>query len=1045
MAPMRLIFFSLACAATVTATTLPIGPDDCQGGVCVLLRPSATDLPVKMAAHEGTVVQAFCGAEPRLKGLRAAIHKAGCYGRVSAQILPPKGLPHADNLVNLLVAENLPVDIRRGIDLGEIHRVLAPLGRAVIVDPEKKFEAAAKQVGFTGINRDGDILRIQKPWPAEIDQWTHYLHGPDGNPVANDTVVGPPRRFQWLAGPVWAQSHESDSNFRNLVTANGRLYFIVNGAPTSLAGPESPPDKWSLTARDAFNGMQLWQIPVEKWGWREWKPSWFTPRPGVIPLNLDKRIVAVDDLLYFTLGYRAPVSKIDGRTGRVLATFKGTEHTTEILHLDDTLFLTRVHDGRATVARIDAGSGELRWTSEKDYGGTVTDYYRFTAGGGKVEPAEVDATLNIATDGDAVALLDGDSVVCLDAKTGGERWRSTFPLVDKDHNAGRIQAENRLWVGTLIVKDGVVLHASPNKLAAFDTRSGDLLWEQPKAYLQHLWYEWKDVFVIDSLVWTWSSELVREKLEGGPGSSTWPATANGYELKTGKLARKVDLGKIFKTHHHHRCYRNKATVNYIIASRRGSEFVDLHNGRHTVDNWVRGTCHMGMLPANGLQYAPPHPCQCYNDEKLNGLNALAPAGPVTTPSEAPRLAKGPAFGTKGDPQPVTPNNWPGFRSTPTRSGFVRTLLPDELRQLWRVDTGGKNGAPIMVGPTVYVPLTDQHSVLALAAANGKTRWRFTAGGRIDSPPTFHNGCLLFGSADGHVYCVRASDGQLAWKFRAAPEERLIGAFGQLESAWPVHGSVMVHQGRAIFAAGRSSQLDGGLRLYSVDATSGAVRAERTIEGPHYTVDNIEENYRLPMGLRTDILHREGSTLFMRGIPFDPETLEQAKGKSQLKVSGGFLDDAYFKRMPWNFGKSGFARLLVNDNQHTYSLRMFDSLQGLSPHVFFTPGKQGYLLYAANPKTGRKPWEKRVPVRGRAMVVTNQRLCLAGPPDVVDPDDPLAAFEGRMGGLLKVFDKASGEELGEHELPSPPVFHGMAAATKRVVLSLRDGSVVCYGP
>ena len=29
--------------------------------------------------------------------------------------------------------------------------------------------------------------------------------------------------------------------FRNLVTARGRLYFIVNEAPTSLAGPESPP------------------------------------------------------------------------------------------------------------------------------------------------------------------------------------------------------------------------------------------------------------------------------------------------------------------------------------------------------------------------------------------------------------------------------------------------------------------------------------------------------------------------------------------------------------------------------------------------------------------------------------------------------------------------------------------------------------------------------------------------------------------------------------------------------------------------------------
>ncbi|HUT13977.1 MAG TPA: hypothetical protein VMY42_26040, partial [Thermoguttaceae bacterium] len=179
-----------------------------------------------------------------------------------------------------------------------------------------------------------------------------------------------------------------------------------------------------------------------------------------------------------------------------------------------------------------------------------------------------------------------------------------------------------VWTGTMIVADGVILHASPHQLAAFSTDSGEILWQQPKKFLQHLWYEWKDVFVIDGLVFTWSAELARETLEGG-GASTWPVSLNGYDLHTGELKREVPLGKIFKTHHHHRCYRNKATVRYVLASRRGSEFVDVAGGQHSVHNWVRGTCHMGMMPANGLQYAPPHPCQCYIDEKLNAFNALA--------------------------------------------------------------------------------------------------------------------------------------------------------------------------------------------------------------------------------------------------------------------------------------------------------------------------------------------------------------------------------------------------------------------------------------
>ena len=44
----------------------------------------------------------------------------------------------------------------------------------------------------------------------------------------------------------------------------------------------------------------------------------------------------------------------------------------------------------------------------------------------------------------------------------------------------------------------------------------------------------------------------------------------------------------------------------------------------------------------------------------------------------------------------------------------------------------------------------------------------TAGGRIDTPPTIADGLCLFGSHDGWVYCLRAADGRLAWRFRAAP-------------------------------------------------------------------------------------------------------------------------------------------------------------------------------------------------------------------------------------------------------------------------------------
>ncbi|MHC4563939.1 MAG: outer membrane protein assembly factor BamB family protein, partial [Planctomycetota bacterium] len=618
--------------------------------------------------------------------------------------------------------------------------------------------------------------------------------------------------------------------------------------------------------------------------------------------------------------------------------------------------------------------------------------------------------------------------------------------------AGNINALNRLWRGTLIVRDGVVLHASPNQLAAFATDSGRTLWTQPKKYLQHLWFEWMDVFVIDGLAWTWSAELDREPLAGSKQRSTWPRSVNGYDLHTGRVAKQVPLGNIFKTHHHHRCYRNKATSRYILASRRGTEYVDLATGGHTVHNWVRGTCHLGMMPANGLPYAPPHPCVCYIDEKINGFNALAPARaePQERPTLPPaaRLQKGPAFGQASRPE-ARAEDWPTFRGNALRSGSVQTEVPARPKLLWREELGQTPAAPIAVGGRLFVPIVDEHCIVAVDASDGSQLWRYTADARIDSPPSYHDGALLFGSADGSVYCVRAADGRLVWRFRAAPEERFISAFGQFESAWRVHGSVLVTNGVVYFAAGRSSQLDGGLLVFGLDAATGQIRHERKLEGPFYDVNNVTQNYGLPMGTLPDIMQSDGRTIRMREMVFDAALREQGAPRATrgawLYSKAGMLDDSYFKRTPWTLGLKGdFARLIVHDADTAYFVRMFDSLQGLDPNVYFTAGEKGYLLFALDKQGSKERWRHRIPIRANAMLVTDNQLVVAGPPDVVLSDDPLGAFEGRKGGVLCVFDKNSGQNLSVASLPSPPVFNGLAAARGRLFVAMQDGAVACLG-
>lgn len=1024
------------------------------GGVCAIVGNPRIELAEAIAKQGPFTVHCLASDTSQLASLRRAIRSRDMADTISADTLRGNLLPYTDNLINVLVVEfgaNLTTET---ISPGEYVRTIAPLGSLYIHTPNQRAvtEAfATAGVTLAPMQSDASWLFWQKPWPTDIDQWTHYLHGADGNPVAQDRVVAPPVHYQWTAGPKWLRSHESDSSVSTLVTARGRLFYIIDEAPASLLGPQSPSGQWYLESRDAFNGVLLWKVPIRRWGWREWKTTWFAMRPGDYPLSLRKTLVAVDDRVYVTLGFKAPVSELDARTGEILQTYEQTAGTTELLVQDGKVIVAALQEDGPHVMAINAADGKTLWRTEQTYAGTTVDYLRWSRLGDSSPPEQIDPALNIATDGKIIALIDGKHLVGLNMTTGKKQWQADFPLTEQDQRAGNIAAKDGLWNGLMIVTQGVVLHASPYQLAAFSSATGKLLWQQPKAYIGHLWYEWKDVFVIDGLVWTWSAELEQGSF-GVSGNrkqrELWPSSANGYDLHTGKLNKTVATGPIFMTHHHHRCYRDKATSRYILASRRGTEYVDLTGGPHSVNNWVRGTCHVGMMPANGLQYAPPHPCVCYDQEKLTGMNALAPAraddaDPARRVPLDQRLQHGPAWdqAAADAKNESLQGQWPTFRHDVARSGAVDTRLANNLTQSWRTKVGSRVSPPIVVGDRVYVSAMDQHDIVCLSARDGTTQWSFATGARVDSPPTYFQNTVLFGSADGWVYCLRASDGQLVWKFMAAPEQRWIGVSSQLESPWPVHGSLLVLDGIVYFAAGRSSELDGGIFMYALDASNGRLVHQRQLQGPAYTSEDIETNFQLPMGALTDVMMSDGDNIYMRSLAFDLQ-LNRRKGKPNLEIRSGLLDDSYFKRTPWRFDRE-YARLLVHDNRSVYYVRMFDSLKGLDPRVYFTPTAQGYLLFAKNLNGRNDTWRTRVRVRIRAMLLAGNQLVAAGPPDEIDAKDPWGAFEGRKGGRMFIVDTSSGKDQQEYQLTSPPVFNGIAAANNRIYLVDQDGSVVCF--
>ena len=98
-------------------------------------------------------------------------------------------------------------------------------------------------------------------------------------------------------------------------------------------------------------------------------------------------------------------------------------------------------------------------------------------------------------------------------------------------------------------------------------------------------------------------------------------------------------------------------------------------------------------------------------------------------------------------------------------------------------------------------------------------------------------------------------------------------------------------------------------------------------------------------------------------------------------------------------------------------------------------------------TRAKPpaWFDWVPIRIRAMVLAGQTLFVAGPPDVMEADDPYAAFDGRRGGRLRAVSAADGRQLAELHLDGVPVFDGMAAAGGRLFLVTTGGQVLWFSP
>ncbi|NOZ21929.1 MAG: PQQ-binding-like beta-propeller repeat protein [Planctomycetes bacterium] len=1026
-----------------------LGAAGVKGGLIVHLGCSDGRLTAALHASDSYLVQGLDTHPANVEKARAHIRSLGLYGKVSVALWQGDRLPYADNLVNLIVGSG-----KWEVERKEIMRVLAPGGVALLLNRKFKIENP----------------KWVKPWPKDIDEWTHFLHGPDNNAVAKDSVIGPPGRIQWTAGPLWSRDHDVTPSIFGPVSAKGRLFYIEDEGPICVIDKRLP-EKHSLVARDALNGVLLWKRPMR---------DWYSSRViwGHIPAHTERRLVAVGDRVYATLGVQAPVTALDAATGRTIREVAGTANTSEIVC--DRGILALVIRKEEPAGGLLAGRERKRF--RKGYKGPV--------GGGQAVMA-VDADtgkrlwrqeraampLTLALSGGRVFFVEEGQVVCLDAATGKELWRTPF--------AARTLLVHGDRVVTSTDRKTTAYSRAPKtiEVVALSVTDGKRLWSASGDCLPNFnfFYVPVDLYVAQGQVWGLAENLEWNKK---PGSGN----LLGLDLATGQVKTRIPLSGAFTPGHHVRCYKGKATDRFLLFNKRGIEFVGIGPKEGTIiqTRWVRGACRYGILPCNGLIYAPSHACACYPGALLRGFYALAPEDRESKARsrESKQLEKGPAFADIPHSTLRTPHSedWPTYRHDPARSGFAKANVPASLQRTWQVDVGGRLTAPVVAGGKVLVASTDTHTVYALDAQTGKPIWEYTAGARVDSPPTVHKGMVLFGCRDGWVYCLRAADGALVWRFRGAPMERRVGAYGQLESAWPIHGSVLVKDDVVYFAAGRSSFLDNGIYVYGLDVSTGKQIYGTHLSGPDPRRTKFEATAGRMPGAVPDILTSDGANLYLRHVQLDPQLSVQpdAKGmtwgiksKSHLLVGSGFLDDTLFNRTVWQYGRYvNRSQLLVFDNEAVYGVRVYSGISWNAPiyevgegNLLFStllhetpqerkarlaknpPPKRPKILFRIPYETFR--WHQRVPMRIQAMVLSSgagaaKTLFIAGPPDVLDPKDPLAAFEGRKGGLLWTVSAADGKKLGETKLDSPPVFDGMAAAEGRLYISTRAGRLICIG-
>ena len=194
------------------------------------------------------------------------------------------------------------------------------------------------------------------------------------------------------------------------------------------------------------------------------------------------------------------------------------------------------------------------------------------------------------------------------------------------------------------------------------------------------------------------------------------------------------------------------------------------------------------------------------DDRLTALDG-ADGSVAWTTSITDKLAVAPAWHA-------------GWLVLASAAGSIVAMRSSDGEVIWRRDIGSPaHAAPTIAANRVYVPLENDR-VAALNVEDGHPVWERRLGGKPNEILAVDDQ-LFVGAADNFLYCLRASDGTVDWRWRTGADVRGLPAVDERRVYF-------VSLDNVLRALNRSNGVQQWIQMLPFRPTSGPVNAGATI-------------------------------------------------------------------------------------------------------------------------------------------------------------------------------------------------------------------------